>query len=185
MGNWCKNITVVGPSQADVVAALQAHDRHAYVTPTREGVTVVFDRASDQAGSPSELGDLAVTLSQDLKCPALAAAVFDDDVLLLGLYDQGSQVGEYTSAGPSTLGARRLSRAFGAAARTPLVWALLACPRVPLFIFESFRHRLLLGLLRHPTWAFATGYNYISRGEPPEDLEGNALLHVDGQPRQG
>jgi hypothetical protein len=180
MGNWYKNITVSG-SQADVVAVLQAHDRQAYVTPTLNGVTVVFDRASDDSGSPEEVGDLAMTLSHELKCPALAAAVFDDDVLLLGLYDQGAQVGEYNSAGPSTLRASSLSRAFRAAARAPLVWALLACPRIPMFIFESFRHRLLLRLLKHPAWAFATGYKYISRGEPPEDLESNALLHVNGQ----
>ena len=182
MGNWYKNITVCGPTQADVVGALQAHDRHAYVTPTHDGVTVVFDRASDDSGSPGELGDLAMVLSQDLMCPALAAAVFDDDVLLLGLYDQGAQVGEYNSAGPSTLGASSLSRAFRATARTPLVWAVLICPRIPLFVFESFRHRLLLGLLQHPAWAFAAGYKYISRGESPEDLEATALVHVSGQP---
>ena len=182
MGNWYKNITVFGPSQATVVATLQAHDRRAYVTPTRKGVTVVFDRASDDSSSPGELGDLAIALSQELRCPALAAAVFDDDILLLGLYDQGAQVGEYNSTGRSTLGASSLSRAFSVASRTPLVWALLACPRIPLFIFESFRHRLLLRLLRHPTWAFGTGYKYISRGEPPEDLEPNELMHVNGQP---
>jgi hypothetical protein len=121
-----------------------------------------------------------MTLSHELKCPALAAAVFDDDILLLGLYDQGAQVGEYNSAGPSTLGASSLARAFRAASRSPLIWALLICPRIPLFIFESFRHRLLLSLLRHPMWAFATGYKYISRGEPPEGLDSNALVHVNG-----
>jgi hypothetical protein len=181
MGNSYANITVSGPPQADVVAVLQAHDRHAYVTPTLNGITIVFDRASEDSGRPEELGDLAMTLSQDLRCPALATAVFDDDVLLLGLYDRGAQVGEYNSAGSSTLRASSLSRAFRATTRAPLVWALLACPRVPIFTFESFRHRILLRLLQQPTWAFATGYRYISRGEPPEDLESSALLHVNGQ----
>ena len=92
MGNWYTNITVSGPPQADVVAVLQAHDRHAYATPTLNGITVVFDRTSEDSGCAEELGDLAMTLSQDLRCPALAAAVFDDDVLLLSLYDRGAQV---------------------------------------------------------------------------------------------
>jgi hypothetical protein len=29
-------------------------------------------------------------------------------------------------------------------------------------------------------WAFATGYKYISRGEPPEGLQADALVHVNG-----
>lgn len=107
--------------------------------------------------------------------------MFDDDVLLLGLYDRGAQVGEYNSAGPSTFRASSLLRAFRASAGVPLVWLLLACPRFPMFLFESFRHRLLLRLLRHPTWALATGYKYISHGEPPEGLEPSALVHVKGQ----
>lgn len=182
MGNWYANITVFRPSQAAVVATLQTHGRRAFVTPTRNGVTVVFDRESEESGSPVELGSLAMNLSQELSCPALAAAVFDDDMLLLGLYDQGAQLGEYNSTGPSTLAAGRLSRAFCVASRTPAVWALLAWPRMPLFIFESFRHRLLLRLLGHSTWAFATGYKYISRGEPPAGLDPGELVHVDGRP---
>jgi hypothetical protein len=180
MGNWYKNITLRGPDQAEVAAVLRRLDRRAYVTPTRDSVTVVFDRASDEEGDPGELGDLVMALSHELDCAALAAAVFDDDVLLLGLYDHGTQVGEYNSAGRSTLGATSLSRAFGVGRRAPLLWALLGCARLPLFLFESFRHRLLVRALGHPIWAVATGYGYLRRGELPEGLAANALVHVGG-----
>ena len=179
MGNWYKNITVRGPSQTEVVTALLRLGRRAYVTPTREGITVVFDHASDASGDPAELGDLARRLSADLSCPSLAAAVFDDDVLLLGLYDQGKQIGEYNStASSSTLGPAALARAFQVPGRAPFVWLLMKWPRLPVFLFESFRHRLLIRALRHPIWAFATGYEYIVKGEPPEDLDEVELFHV-------
>ena len=180
MGNWYKNITVRGPQQAEIAAALAKHGRRCYLTPTRDAVTVVFDHRSDEEGDPRELGDLALTLSSDLACPALAAAVFDDDVLLLALYDAGQQLGEYNSAGASTLSAAALVRAFRAPRRAAIVWLLLESPRLPLFMFESFRHRLLLRALGQPPWAFATGYRYIEKGEPPEDLGTAELRHVDG-----
>jgi hypothetical protein len=103
-------------------------------------------------------------------------------VLLLALYDAGEQVGEYNSAGTSTLTARQLSRAFRVPLRTAIIWALLRSPRFPLFLIESFRHRLLVRCLGHPSWASATGYRYILKGEPPEDLRETDLLHVGGPP---
>lgn len=178
MGNSYTNVTLAGPAQGAVVAALDRCRRQAFVTPTRSGVTVVYDRAADEAGDPAELGDLALTLSRDLSCPALAAAVFDDDALLLGLSLSGAQAGEYLSSGGSTLGAGRLARAFGARRRLPLLWLVLASPRLPLFLFESTRHRLLLRALGHPGWAFATGYRYLQRGERPGDLGPGSLVRV-------
>jgi hypothetical protein len=178
MGNWYKNVTLWGPPQAEVAAALARHQRQAYVTPTRDGLTVVFDARSDETGDPSELGDLALTLSQELACVALAAAVFDDDALLLALYEHGTQTGEYNSTAASSLGAAALARAFHVSGWTPLIWALLHGPHLPFFVFESFRHRLLLRAFGHPPWAFATGYNYIHHGEPPEGFVEDDLLHV-------
>lgn len=178
MGNWYKNITTRGPSQAEVITALLRLGRRAYVTPTRDGITVVFDHGSDLSGDPAELGDLALSLSADLSCPSLAAAVFADDVLLLGLYDRGKQIGEYNSTGSSTLGPAALAQAFRVPRRVAFVWLLMKSPRLPVFLFESLRHRLLIRALRHPIWAFATGYKYIAKGEPPEDLDEAELIHL-------
>lgn len=180
VGNWYNNITTRGPQQADVAAWCARHDRHAYVTPTRDGITTIFDREVDRAADPGELGDLALVASLELACPVLAAAVYDDDVLLLALYEGGRQIGEYNSTGHSTLSASTLCRTFGVAARAPLVWLVLNSPRLPLFLFESFRHRTLIRALKQPLWAVASGYTYIRRGERPHDLDESELLHVDG-----
>ncbi len=179
MGNFYKNVTVVGPGQGDVVAVLARHERTAYVTPTRRGVTVVFDRQADAVGNPTELGDVALTLSQELACPTMAAAVYDDDVLLLDLYDRGVQVAEYNSSGFSSMAPDALARVLGLPlARRPLLWALLNAPRIPLFLFETWRHFLLIRVLGMPAWAGATGYKYIQQGEPPPDIDPTELVHV-------
>jgi hypothetical protein len=180
VGNWYNNITTVGPGQADIAAWCARHDRHAYVTPTRAGITVVFDRDVDQAADPGELGDLALVASLELGCPVFAAAVYDDDVLLLALYDSGKQIGEYSSANRSTLGAATLCRLFGVRMRAPIVWLVLNSPRLPFFLFESFRHQLLLRILRQPLWALASGYRYIRKGDPPPHLEETDLVHIEG-----
>ena len=73
-----------------------------------------------------------------------------------------------------------LCRAFGVRGRAPLVWVVLNSPRLPLFLFESFRHRALMRALKQPRWAVASGYTYIRRGERPHDLDESELLHVDG-----
>ena len=87
MGNFYKNLTVIGPTRDAIEAALTVHQRSAYLTPTREGITVIFDLETDEIGDAAPLGDLALTLSRDLACASLAVAVYDDDVLLMGLYD--------------------------------------------------------------------------------------------------
>jgi hypothetical protein len=181
MGNFYKNLCLLGPGQSDVAAALERHGRIAFITPEENRVTVAFDLEADETGDPAELGDLALTLSQDLGCPALAAAVYDDDVLLLGLYDRGKQVGEYNSAGRSDLSPSALTKAFET--RNYLrVLLLLRAPRFPFFIFESYRHSLLLRALGAPQWAYATGYAYLQRGERPPGLGDSQLIHV-GTPR--
>lgn len=181
MGNFYKNVTLRGPSREGVISALEQLGRVAYVSPTRDGFTTVFDLDADEVDDPSELGDLALTLSENLRCVSLAAAVYDDDVLLLGVYSSGKQEGEYNSSGSSGLGAFSLARECGSRWRAPLVWLILALPHVAI-LFESCRHGLLLWALGIPSWGYATGYKYIQRGEPPPDAPAEALRHV-GQPR--
>jgi hypothetical protein len=182
MGNFYKNLILLGPSQLEVAGALERYGRVAFVTPEKNGITVTFDLESDEIGDPAELGDLALTLSRDLECPVLAAAVYDDDVLLLGLYDRCGQLGEYESSGASTLSTSGLAKAFRVERRGLRLWLLLRAPRLPFFVFESFRHSLLLRILGAPQWAYATGYPYLQRGERPAGLESSRLVHV-GTPR--
>ena len=165
MGNFYCNFTTRGPSADEIARVLNEHRRTAYVTPTHAGKTVVFDRAADEL-DPAEFDAVGTLLSRELTCPALAAAVADDDELWLVLYESGKRRVEYSSRGANR-GAYALSRAFGRPWMFPLVWVLLQWPYL---IFESWRHGLLAKALGLPAWCVATGYRYIERDELPDGL---------------
>jgi hypothetical protein len=179
MGNSYQNITLRGPSREAVIAALERHRRTAYVSPTDAQDIVVFDREAEDKGDPRELGDLALTLSQELQGVALAVAVYDDDLLLLSLYERGTQRGEYNSSEGSSLTASALARAFDVRARAALVAVLLGVPHFPVFLFEGMRHGALIKLLKTSPWADRTGYKYLRNGEPPPGLDPSRLHHVE------
>jgi hypothetical protein len=54
----------------------------------------------------------------------------------------------------------------------------MAAPHMPLFVFETWRHALILKMLGMPPWAAGTGYKYVHQGEPPPDLDPDDLIHV-------
>jgi hypothetical protein len=165
MGNFYCNFTTRGPSTDDIVRVLNEHRRTAYVTPTLGGRTVVFDEAADEL-DPSEINAVGTLLSRELQCPALAAAVADDDELWLGLYEAGELRVQYSSRGANR-GAYGVSRAFGRPWVFPLVWVLLQWPYL---IFETWRHGLLAKALGVPGWSVATGFRYIEQDELPDGL---------------
>jgi hypothetical protein len=162
MGNFYCNFTTRGPSAEEIVRLLDTENRSAFVSPTLNGRTVIFEEASDEL-SPDEIDAVGTVLSRELNCPALAAVVADDDELLLVLYESGRRTIEYSSRGANR-GAVAISRAFGRIWLAPLVWVLLQWPYL---IFESMRHAMLAKLLGIPPWCVASGYRYISEGESP------------------
>lgn len=166
MGNFYCNFTTRGPSADDIARVLTEHRRTAYVTPTVGGKTVVFDEAADEL-DPSAIDAVGALLSRELACPALAAAVADDEELWLGLYEAGVRRVEYSSRGANR-GAYAMARAFGRAWMFPAVWVLLQWPYL---IFESWRHGLLAKALGLPGWCVATGFHYIEQDELPDGLE--------------
>jgi hypothetical protein len=179
VGNSYANVTLRGPDREAVVAFLREERRRAYVTPTWGGITVVFDQAADADGAPDELPALAEALSRRFDCPALAAAVHDDDVLLLWLHDRGALAGEYDSRGARRLRARTLKTLFGTTrSSVAWLWTLLALPRPVPVLFETWRHAFIVRALGLPDWALATGYRYVREGEPPEGLDPAELRHT-------
>jgi hypothetical protein len=174
MGNFYCNFTTRGPSVDDIARVLTDHGRTAYVSPTVEGKTVVFDEAADEL-DPVEIDRVGELLSRELGCPALAAAVADDDELWLALYEAGERRVEYSSRGANH-GALALSRAFGRPWMCPLVWVLLQWPYL---VFESWRHGLLAKALGVPGWCVATGFRYIEQDELPEGLDASDLRRTD------
>jgi len=165
MGNFYCNFTTRGPSSDEVLRVLQSHRRSAYVSPTVDCNTVVFDELADEL-DVREIDAVGALLSRELSCPALAVVVADDDELWMALYEAGERRVEYSSRGANR-GAFAVSRAFDRMWMTPIVWVILQWPYL---VFEVFRHALLKKALRLPSCCVATGFEYIENGEIPDDL---------------
>lgn len=164
MGHFYKNITLRGPSREQILDELRSQGMRAFVSPA-EGVDVVMcDQFSDASGDPEPLGDLAATLTLKFGCIALAVANYDDDLLLVGLFDRGERILEYTNWGPRG-GAWGLCWAFGRKTAIMPVWIALHMPT----LFQFLRHLMLVKILRLPRSAVGFGFQYMKQGEAPLD----------------
>lgn len=187
MGNFYTNLTLRGPSQAEVAAALTG--RQALVTPSVAGWVVVFDAASEDQDAEL-IAELASGLSRRFRCPVLAVVNHDDDILWYQLYLSGALEDEYDScpnyfdpdaepAGPTGGDAAKLCGAFGSD-RVAEVAAILGKSGLEEdgYTFETERHEALVRALGLPAYGVGAGYNYVSRGELPEDLDAADLMRV-------
>src|SRR5579884_3653677 len=95
MGGFFGNITLRGPTQAQVAECLSG--RKALVSPNFGLFTVVFDSACDEQKIP-EMEALNAKLTKDLECVGLALLVHDDDVLYYMLHHKGRGHHDYNSA---------------------------------------------------------------------------------------
>jgi hypothetical protein len=181
LGSFYTNIALKGPAQAEVLAYLRAQGRDAYVAPTVDTVTQVYDLASESQ-DPRILTALAADLSHAFACPALAALVHDDDFLVYALVVDGAEVDQYHSAPsyfesgppapPSGGDAALLCTAFGvpgAAAQVEQILREWPGPQgIHLgspYLFAQFRHRDLARALGLPERLCLLGYVYIEQGE--------------------
>jgi len=193
MGNFYTNITVKGRSQDEVAGALAAMKRTAFVSPTVDGYTVIFD-AECEDQDPQVISRLTGDLSRQLGCPAIAFLNHDDDILWYQLYANGKLVDEYNSApdyfepagepsGPAGGDVAKLMEAFDAAADTKALEKVLRTSSLDEggFVFAYERHLALVRLLGMPAFGVACGFNYISQGELPEGLTEADLKRVRGE----
>lgn len=173
MGNFYCNLSVLGPEAESVATVLRSRKRRAFVAPTRNRVTVVYEQSCDHLDT--EVIDwLGVALSLDLSAPVLAALNADDDFLMLSLYESGRKTLTYMSRGAPG-GAFRLSRVFGRMHVFPVLAAVLLWP---VFIFEVYRHRAIANLLGLPPWAVGAGFRYVAEGDLPVGLAADQLLQT-------
>jgi len=202
MGNWYTNVCLKGAKQAKVVAALDDLGRRAYVTPDIGGWIIVYDQESDKFDL-NELESLALTLSTRLQCTALASFNADDDVLWLGIYENGklttryaSQKKQFEDGGefPSVSEvAGVLCRVFEVPEKNQQVGKILRRSHGVLgllsilfktriaYVVEVLRHGDLAEALGIPIASVGLGYEYINRGETPEGLtRGNLRKTLSG-----
>lgn len=191
MGNWYTNICVSGAQQSDVIAMLNELGRRAYVTPEANGWVILYDQECDKFDL-DVLESLALTISTRRSCTTLASFNAADDILWLGVYENGKLATRYSSDRkqfedatefpPVEEVAGVLCRVFAKPEKKPRIRRILRTPhgilgllaaftRIRLaYLFEVLRHRDLAEALGMPSGSVGLGYKYVDRGETPADI---------------
>lgn len=184
MGAFYTNLTLKGPSQEEILNSLQ--ERDAYVSPTVDGFTVIYDEQCEEQSSKT-LTDISSKLSKKLNCIVLTVLNHDDDILFYQLYDKGKLVDEYCSSpdnfedteepsGPKGGNSEILTNLFGGGNKSTIEKILRSNPFIEdEYALATDRHADLVKDLGLPAWAVGYGYTYINEGEIPTGLTENQL----------
>ena len=176
MGSFYVNVTVKGPAQSDVVAAI--NERAAYVSPSVAGCTLILDEACESQ-LEAEIITFAAVLSYRLHCPTFTVLVHDDDILAYWLHRDGSLLDWYNSnpgafappgvtlTGPVGGNASLLASTFGAVESSSLVAALQTSHGPGNYVIETHRHKDIAESLGLPSFSAGLGYGYLQRGDSP------------------
>lgn len=97
MGLFYTNVCVYKPQRTKLIDALRQLNRVAFVSPTIGGHTVVFDEAMDHLDF-DVIEELGCVITKSLSCSAVGAALHDDDVLYLWLFQHGQIRDHYNSS---------------------------------------------------------------------------------------
>ncbi len=192
MGLFYSNFTFHGPDHRQVVDAVRRLRRSAYVSPTVNGFTMVYDRESERQDFDVIEG-VGRRLSLDLECPVLGVVLHDDDVLFYWLFRYGDVRHGYNSSPayfdpdseplpPEGGDSNELCEAFGVPSAADRVEAILRedlLEEGATLPGELERHRALAEALGMPDHAIGVGYDAIRHGYLPKGLRVIAFEHVD------
>lgn len=193
MGTTYANITLKGPKAQDILQELGNQGRSAFVSPTEDDLTTVYDMDSDE-GDTTALTDLAEDLSGYFGCPALAVQTLDEELFNYWLFSDGELLDSYRSPAqsldPEGKGSPRskggkpelLAQLFNNDATREEIIDILHCPDQDCgFSLAVDRHLSLVELLGLPMCSVGFGFCDLDSGEYPEDLDEEDLLRVDAQ----
>src|SRR5579871_3677813 len=96
MGLFYTTFTTYGPDATKIVSVLKKLRRSAFVSPTVERHTVVYDQKTEEQDF-AEIENLGKKMSGACDAPVLGSALHDDDVLYLWLFQSGEQLDFYNS----------------------------------------------------------------------------------------
>lgn len=191
MGTTYANITLKGPKAQDILQELGNQGRSAFVSPTQDDLTTVYDMDSDE-GDTQALIDLAEDLSGYFGCPALAVQTLDEELFNYWLFSDGELLDSYRSpsqsldpegkAGSRSQGGKPelLAQLFNNDATREEIVDILHCPDQDCsFSLAADRHLSLVELLALPMCSVGFGFCDLDSGEYPEDLDEEDLLRVD------
>ena len=97
MGNFYVNVTTKGPSQSDVTIYLKDRGYTAYVTPTLNNVTTIYEAICDTQLF-EYISNLLKDISLSLNCISIGMVDHDDDLLVYEIYENGKLHHEYDSS---------------------------------------------------------------------------------------
>jgi hypothetical protein len=190
MGNFYTNFTARTPDRDAVIDTLRDMGRTAYIAPTSNGNTVVYDRECDDQ-SFDAIEKLGTELSSALNAPVLAILDHDDDILFYWLFESGQLIDDYNScpsyfdemadpSGPSGFDAVKLCAAFGCRQNVNRVAEILQKSSFDEdgYVFAMERHQDLAEALELPDWGVGTGYCSIEIGELPPALSKDDLTLI-------
>lgn len=181
MGNFYTNITIVGPSQDEILNKLNELGRIAYVSPTIENFTTIYD-AECEDQNPDVLAKLSEEISKQFNCVCFGVLNHDDDFLVYQLHENGKLVDGYNSSPdyfnpeaedlspPQGGNASILCKALNANSNTDVVESILKSSENEgdTYVFAIERHEALAKALNLPLLSVGSGFMYISRGEEPD-----------------
>jgi hypothetical protein len=194
MSLFYTTFTTYGPDATKVVAALEKLSRGAFVSPTVERYTVIYDQETEEQDF-DEIEKLGKKLSEACEAPVLGAALHDDDVLYLWLFQNGEKADFYNSLpqyfdpeaepGPPEGGdSTGLCEAFGQANKKERIAKLLRAnllddelPEIP---SELERHQALIRELGMPPFAAAVTYSSVEGNYIPEEFGTIKFARVGG-----
>jgi len=191
MGLFYTNLSVYRPARPALLTELRRLKRNAFLSPTINEHTVVFDKAIE-GQSIEAIEELGKAVSRALSCSALAAVLHDDDVLYLCLFQNG-QVQDYYDSCPAYFdpdseprppeggNSQLLCKAFDRANRVKRVEELLRADlledELPGILGEFERHVALAAELGLPPFVAGVCYSsivgdYVPKEFIPPEFEG-------------
>jgi hypothetical protein len=187
MNDHYANITLHGPSQSDIVNALNQLREVTYVSPTVRECTVIFQ--SDLASQE----DVAAATSRTFTCPALLVMGYASSIMMYHLYEAGERTDSYVSSPHEELelegdappgNAERLCAAFGMERQARRVERILSKEASPThaYAMAANRHGELCQALGLPQFAAGASFGLIEIGELPEGrgFELSQLIRTGG-----
>jgi hypothetical protein len=192
MGLFYTNFTLRGPAQPQLLEALRSMGRTAFVSPMHNGCVTVYDREADEQNF-DVIEKLGSELSKRFRCPVLAAALHDDDVLFYWLFRDGALCHDYNSSPayfdpdseplpPVGGDGAELCEAFGCSSREAEVDAVLAqdlLSEKATIPGELERHEALARILGLPAYSSGVGYGTVDAGFLPEKFKNLEFIRVN------
>ncbi len=177
MSTHYTNITLYGTEQDDMVAWCEGHNVTAYVSPTVDDVTVLYENTlAENAHLEKPLEALlarGAQLSVDLLAAAMVAVVADDNMFMYVLFLDGKMTDHYlsyTDKPPVNGSVDVLVSTFDVQGEEKRVHAAL---RREAFTSATERHKELMDALALPPMMIDMGFEYLEEGEKPHGVDDN------------